>query len=34
MDWKQAAKILGVVWLVFRVLAWLVTPSPKEFNKK
>jgi hypothetical protein len=34
MEIKQAAKAAGLVWLVFRFLAWLVTLSDPKYNRK
>lgn len=34
MDLKQAAKTLGILWLVVKVVLWLVTPADPRFNQK
>lgn len=34
MDLKQTAKTAGILWLILRVVIWLLTPSDPRYNAK
>lgn len=34
LTWKDVAKYLGLLLLVVKVVAWVVRPADKEFNRK